>query len=132
MRVHQPADRQQRACSLRPARAAAASEPLTLLLDLTYAKTGTNWHFHFERGDAGWISAFERANEFSIHRIYFPRGTYWFGNNSTTVDLALYPRLWDGTALDVYGDGDYLVHFLSWEPIVGPMLDLSASKTFAR
>eukprot|EP01044_Picomonas_judraskeda_P006652 COSAG03_NODE_673_length_6364_cov_4.619314_2_plen_387_part_00 len=92
---------------------------------------GTNWHFHFERGDAGWISAFELANQYSIHRIYFPRGTYWFGSNSTTVDLSLYPRLWDGTALDVFGDGDYLVHFLSWAPIVGPMLDLSSSKTFA-
>ena len=92
---------------------------------------GTNWHFHFQRGDAGWISAFELANQYNIHRIYFPRGTYWFGSNSTTVDLALYPKLWDGTALDVFGDGDYLVHFLSWAPVVGPMLDISSSKTFA-
>ena len=34
---------------------------------------GTNWHYHFARGDAGWISAFELANKFAIHRIYCKR-----------------------------------------------------------
>ena len=36
-------------------------------------------HYHFERGDAGWISAFEVANAMGVPRIYFPRATYWFG-----------------------------------------------------
>ena len=37
---------------------------------------GVNFHYHFSRGDAGWISAFETANRLHIHRIYFPRGVY--------------------------------------------------------
>ena len=91
---------------------------------------GTNFHYHFARGDAGWISALEVANTMHIKRIHFPRGTYWFGdyptvNRSTVVDLSLYPNLHDG--LDVYGDGDEVTIFTSWAPTFdGSMLELSA------
>jgi len=101
---------------------------------------GANWHFHFARGDAGWISAFEVANANHIHRIYFPRGTYWFGQTtatpqvykSTKLDLSLYPNLYNGDAMDIFGDGDYQTHFTVWAPIVdGSMLEISTTKTFA-
>ena len=50
------------------------------------------------------------------------RGSDWFGQttakppvyNSTVVDLALYPNTWDGAAMDIFGDGDYLTHFTHW------------------
>ena len=101
---------------------------------------GTNWHYHFARGDAGWVSAFEVANAHHIRCIYFPRGTYWFGKTtatppaypSTAVDLSLYPNLWNGGAVDIFGDGDYLTEFTTWAPVAdGPMLELSSSKSFA-
>jgi hypothetical protein len=97
---------------------------------------GVNWHYHFARGDAGWLSAFELANKLAIHKIYFPRGVYWFGNpgayKPTVVDLSLYPRLWDGESIEVYGDGDYQTSFTTWAPITnGSMLEVSSSKTIA-
>eukprot|EP00038_Savillea_parva_P023450 m.40996 g.40996 ORF g.40996 m.40996 type:complete len:423 (-) comp6058_c0_seq1:90-1358(-) len=100
---------------------------------------GSNFHYHFARGDAGWMSAFEVANANHINKIYFPRGTYWFGTSAcgpncsaTTIDLAAYPNLYNGKALDIYGDGDYLTHFTHWGPIDdGPMLTLTASTTVA-
>ena len=138
-------------------------------------------NYHYARGDAGWISAFEVyvveiglvpfytvltfraqvANANGVPRIYFPRGQYWcvelrgvkyflhdqlrnrirrFGKtdisvptyNSTVVDISLYPRLWDGTALEVFGAGDYATHFTTWGPTPdGPMLLLTSSKTIA-
>eukprot|EP00947_MAST-08B_sp_MAST-8B-sp1_P002479 g2479.t1 len=96
---------------------------------------GVNYHYHFARGDAGWISAFETANRLHIHRIYFPRGVYWFGGggggggqNATVVDISLYPNLFTGTALDIEGAGDYLTSFTTWAPVWrGPMLTLTAS-----
>ena len=69
-----------------------------------------------------------------------PRGVYWFGDtvskppryNATVVDLSLYPRLWDGESIDVFGDGDYQTSFTTWGPVVdGSMLEISASKTIA-
>jgi hypothetical protein len=101
---------------------------------------GTNWHYHFKRGDAGWLSAFELANRLAIHKIYFPRGVYWFGDttssppvyNPTIVDLSLYPRLWNGESIEVFGDGDYQTSFTTWGPITnGSMLEISSSKTIA-
>lgn len=39
--------------------------------------SANNFHYHYSRGDAGWISAFEAANANNVRRIYFPkvRGT---------------------------------------------------------
>ena len=52
--------------------------------------------------------------------------------NSTVIDISLYPRLWDGAALEVFGAGDYATHFTTWGPTPdGPMLLLTSSKTMA-
>eukprot|EP01047_Picozoa_sp_COSAG01_P034003 COSAG01_NODE_2532_length_7493_cov_2.416960_6_plen_73_part_00 len=63
-----------------------------------------------------------------VQKVYFPRGQFWFGAvtgvhsaqpvyNSTRVDISLYPRLWDGRSMEVYGEGDN-THFTTCESCI--------------